>query len=264
MDFTGISARDRSELMKKHLEYTNQRLASKEKDERRRLEGLRDGVRVEYADRIPRVPLSRCPICEEVLVRALDPYGLDGFWWHAVTPVQFKEPEPCPHFALLLGALNLHGRTPQEAQAAVEPGAEVPFVVPRLLGIEGMRAVCYSFKLATGDTAYPVAYFADSLPPSSELHQPWTKRGYQVVGDDGVPAGWSTKTDAWDFDLAPWIESGKLLWIEPEDAGLELKGADDGTSPYVGLAGDRQPQRFQRGQRMLLPLPAGGTAEPYD
>ena len=264
MDFAGISARERAELMTKHLEYSRQRQASKEKEERLRLEALRDGLRVEYADRLPRVPLSRCPYCEEPLVRVFDPYGLDGFWWHAVSPVRFKEPEACPHFAVLLGALNLHGRAPQEAQAAAEPGPEVPYVIPRLLEIETMRSVCFSLKMTTGDTAYPIAYFAESLPPSSELHQPWTKRGYQVTDDDGVPAGWSIKVDGWDFDLAPWIERGKLLWIEPEDPALVLRGAGDGPSPYVGLAGDRQPQRFQRGRRSLLPPPSGGTAEPFD
>ena len=264
MEFDGISGRERDDLLKRHQGYVRQRGASTDGAERRRFKALADSLRGEYADRISRVALSRCPFCEQPLVRAFDPHGLDGFWWHAVSPARFMEPAPCEHFAVLQGALNLHGRSPREARIAVEPGPEIPFVIPRLLGLEGMKAVCFSFKMKTGDTAYPIAYFAPRVPPAKELHQPWRKRGYQVVDDDGVPGGWATKLDLWDFDLAPWIQQDRLLWIEPEDPDLKLHGSADGKSPFSGLTGEQRPQRCQRGQRLLLPLPTGGTAAPFD
>jgi hypothetical protein len=126
----------------------------------------------EYADRLPRVRLSSCPYCGEPLKRVFDPFGMDGPWWHVDVQVKYDEPAACDHFRVLLGAVNLGDRVPEEVRGEVRPGPEVPFVVPALLALPGMLAVVGRLQLATGDVAYPIAYFSDQPTRPVSLHQP--------------------------------------------------------------------------------------------
>jgi len=230
-------------------------------EEMRRLDALAAGLREEYAWRLPRVPFARCPHCGAVLSRSLDPWGLDGPWWNALGLVQPQEPPACEHFCVVLGALNLMGRAPREVEDDVEPGPEVPFVVPRLLGLSGMRAVVNGIALETGDRAFVIAYFADPLPPMDQWHQPWGRRSYTVRDEDGAPQGFAIMNDPWDFDLARWAESGALQWIAPGDTALALRGRADGPCPYAGLPGERRPQLLRNGQRILLDPPDGAAVD---
>lgn len=262
MNGTGMTRAERDALLARYraaLERSDEVTAAEEPDyeEARRLDAVAAGLLEEYEWRLPRVPVSRCPHCGAELVRALDPWGLDGPWWSATGLAQPVEPPACEHFCVVLGALNLMGRAPREAADDVEPGPEVPFVVPRLLGLTGMRAVVSGLALETGDRAFVVAYFADPLPPPDQRHQPWARRSYAVVDDDGQPQGFAIMTDPWDFDLARWADSGALQWIVPGDAGLTLRGKADGACPYAALPGERRPQLIRRGERILLDPPDG-------
>ena len=67
-----------------------------------------------------------CPHCGEPLSRAMDPYGLDGPWWLAIGLVRPEEPPACEHFAVLMGALDLRGRTPREVEDATFVGFDRP------------------------------------------------------------------------------------------------------------------------------------------
>ena len=49
-----------------------------------------------------------------------------------------------------------------------------------------------------------------------------------------------------DFDLARWIEAGKLSWIAPGDGTLALR-MTTAACPYLGLTGCRDEQRVDRG-----------------
>jgi hypothetical protein len=216
----------------------------------------------EYADRLPRVVLSACPHCGEPLTRVFDPYGLDGPWWHVDVEVAFEEPRPCPHFQVLLGAVDLHGREPSEVGAEVKPGPAAPFVVPALLALPGMKAVVGSLALATGDTAYPIAYFSDQPLEPARLHQSWCRDAYWFKDADGN-AGWSIANDPYDFDLEPHLAAGRLSWVDLAERPPYVRGAADGSCPLVELPGDRERQKLCGGERELFGLPSGEVVNPF-
>jgi hypothetical protein len=217
-----------------------------------------------YADRLPRIVMSACPFTGQTLERAFDPFGLDGPWWYQDREVEIAEPEAPATFKVLLGALALRGRTPTEARADVIPGPEVPFVVPRLLRLPGMVCVVSQLTLTTGDTAYPIAYFSPEEIAPKQLHQPWLRQELWFKADESANA-WLIANDAWDFDLEPWVASGKLRWIEPTDAEARVVDGRAGRAcPYVDLPGDRAPQLISSGDRELLELPDGTPINPFE
>ncbi len=225
----------------------------------------------EYADRLPRPVLSICPFTGERYLRTFDPFGLDGPYWDARCMVPFDEPRASPCFQVLLGACDLKGRTPAEVDEQVVPGPSVPFVVPELLALPGMVAVIGRLSFASGDVGYPIAYFSDQPIAPESLHQEWGRLDYWFKRSDGRDAAWLVSTAEWDFELAPWIEKGKVLWIEPDlDAAgqpLVLRRANDPDSPacpFVNLPGERAPQQIEGGERDLLPLPDGTPIDPFN
>lgn len=217
----------------------------------------------EYGDRLPRVPFSRCPFSEKPLLRSLDPFGLDGPWWHKSRIVPIEEPVPPRAFQVILGAMDLHGRSPVEVVAEVTPGPVIPFVVPRLLQLPGMRAVVSRLPaLEHGDVAHIIAYFSEAELPSAELHQHWLRQDLWFPDKQGTTS-WITKNDPLDYDLGPWIESGHVAWIAPEDSHLQLRTGTAGC-PFLGLQGDPHPQMLSGGERYLLEIPDGSPVNPFE
>jgi len=218
----------------------------------------------EYGDRLPRVPVSRCPQTKQVLKRVLDPFGLDGPFWFKSRVVEIEEPPAPLTFKVLLGALDLRGRTPHEAQAEIIPGPEVPFVVPSLLELPGMRAVISRIDLEQGDIAHLIAYFSGEDIPMQDLHQHWLEQDLWYPGEGGGTS-WLTKNDPYEYDLAPWIENGRLAWIEPGDLDLTVYDRTSARScPYVALEGDQHPQSISGGERELLEIPDGSPVDPFE
>ncbi len=217
----------------------------------------------EYGKRLPPVPISRCPFCGQVLEYVVDTWGVDGPWWHIRALANYPRPVE-EHFRVLQGAVDFHGREPAEASVhkTVRPGPGVPFVIPRLLGLPGMRAVISTLALPHGDTAYLTAYFSPQPIHSGLLHQPWPYVDYYVTNEEGESLGWSVHNDAWDFDLKPWIENGQVMWIDPGDRALTLQGGLP--CPYVDLPGVRAPQSVDRGKVSTLDLPTGEPPQPLD
>lgn len=217
----------------------------------------------EYADRLPRVVMSACPFTGAPLKRAFDPFGTDGPWWHKDRTFTPDEPAAPPAFRTLLGALDLRGRVPAESTDAVLAGPDAPFVVPALLRLPGMVAVVSRLELATGDLAYPVAYFSRERIHPAALHQHWTRPELWFTDDEGTRA-WTVSNHAWDFDLAPWIERGQLRWIRPGDARAGVVGPESGERcPYLDLSGDRMPQVLGGGERTLDEPPDGEPPDPF-
>lgn len=217
----------------------------------------------EYADRLPRVVMSACPFTGRPLKRAFDPWGLDGPWWQQGREVEIDEPAPPPAFKVLLGALALRGRAPAEARETVIPGPEVPFVVPRLMDLPGMIAVVARLDLETGDTAYPIAYFSEEEISQTHLHQFWLQQEHWF--DLEGKSAWLIANDPWDFELGPWVRSGRLRWIEPGDpASRVVDGSAGARCPFLDLPGERQPQSIAGGQRELLELPDGTPVDPWE
>jgi hypothetical protein len=221
-------------------------------------------ILAEYADRLPRIVMSVCPLTGEPFKHSFDPFGVDGPWWHQDREVEIDEPEPPDTFRVLLGALAFHGREPTESRDQVIPGPEVPFVVPRLLELPGMVAVVSRLQPETGDIAYPVAYYSPEEIPQQRLHQHWLQQEHFFEIEAGK-SSWLIANDVWDFDLEPWIRSGKLRWTDPDDSGALVPAGDaGGRCPYLDLTGDRFPQGLAGGQRELMELPDGTAINPYE
>lgn len=219
----------------------------------------------EYAERLPYVSISRCPICGTVLEYVVDVMGLDGPWWESLDTVEYPEPQGCEHFNVLLGAVDFHGRPPVEARELDEilPGPGVPYVIPDLLQLPGMQAVVSSFPDGMGDTCYAMAYFAPQRFHGALLHQPWLRQRQEVYDENGSYEGWRVGGNKWDFDLGPWLERQSLLWIAPGDLS-SLIVRKDSPCPYENLPGVRQPQIIRKGDLSLLPLPTGEGFEPFE
>jgi hypothetical protein len=199
----------------------------------------------EYFRSLPRLVMAPCPHCERPLYRSFDPFGLDGLWWRS--DAQPEEPTPCPHFCVLLGAVNLGDHLPQ-LEFDVHPGPGAPFVMPRLMTNLGMTAVVSEIPLVDGAVAYPIAYFAPKRPPAQTLTASWARTNYVYTTQLGEH-GWrraeepSSPTDGtWDFDLLPWLTSGELRWCDPGSDRTKLSDASAETCPFLALPGRRVPQ----------------------
>lgn len=216
----------------------------------------------EYGDRLPRIPFGRCPLTNQVLKRSIDPFGLDGPWWHKSRLMPVEEPAAPPTFKVLLGALDLHGREPAEVGGEVIPGPQIPFVVPRLLKLPGMCAVVYRLEpIANGDVVHAISYFSSDSLPDGELHQHWLRQDLWYPNDEGGTS-WLTQNDRFDYALGPWLASGSLKWIAPGDPELRLRSGEEGC-PYVGLEGDPHPQMLSGGTRYALAIPDGSPIDPF-
>jgi hypothetical protein len=219
----------------------------------------------EYADRLPRIVVGRCPFSGQLLKRAVDVYDLSGPWWKPNKPFRPQEPPTPSTFLVLLGSLDMHGRVPNEAkESSILAGPAVPFVVPAMLNMKGVKAVITSFTLMTGDTAYVISYWSERVIDGSYLHQPWLETMLWFPNGNGGKS-WMTSNDKWDHNLEPWIRAGKLLWINPDDADAKLcDGSQGATCPFVGLPGERRPQYIVDGEVILQDLPDGSLVIPFE
>jgi hypothetical protein len=63
----------------------------------------------DYGNGLPRRVFGRCPFSGDALLRAIDPFGLDGPWWHKSSVLRLNEPKPPSTYQIHLGALSLQG-----------------------------------------------------------------------------------------------------------------------------------------------------------
>lgn len=215
-------------------------------------------LEAEYADRLPRVIMGACPFTGDPLKRALDPWGMEGPWWWAEAGVEIDEPAPPAAFQMLSGAADLHGRAVTEVRELVLPGPPVPYVIPRVLELPGMVAVIAALDLPNGDRLYPISYWCEEPVDPKDLHTPWLRATYWLP--DG---GWMACNAKWDFELAPWIQNGRLRWIAPGDESWTVRQGLQGC-PYVGLPGHQGPQVIEKGELANEPPPDGRPFNPYE
>jgi hypothetical protein len=222
-----------------------------------------NALKTQYFEKLPRYMFGRCPVCNTPLEQVFDPWGLDGFWWQGKLSGLCPKPSGCEHFRVLCGALNLNGHPPQGGKSESYPGPEVPYVIPKTLNYSTMVAVISSIPMANGYTAYPISYFSSEKPPTTALANPWTKTTCNFINPrDGKPA-WTIMTDPWDFELMPWVEKGKIQWIEPGDAKNVLKSAPGSKCPYVGLKGLRLRQVIKNDKRYTQAPPHNEAVDPF-
>jgi hypothetical protein len=254
---------ERDKLLKE-LEDIDDRLYPKKGNgprgkEYRRLHGLYYEKLEEYFERLPRVVMSVCPYCGKALKRSIDPFGLDGHWWAQERLVNVREPEACPHFKVMLGALKVRPGDPVEATHNVQPGPDVPFVVPRLLELPGMIAVVGRIELETGDVAFPIAYFSDKKIRAVDLHATWLRSEYWFKDESGNSC-WNISNDEWSFELKKFLEDKRLHWTDMKT----VMTAEDEQWPYEDLEGVRRPQIIYDGEVDYLEPPTGEIVCPFE
>lgn len=219
-------------------------------------------LRRTYREQLPVLALSRCPFTKAVYEHSLDPFGIDGPWWDyraSNRPLEMMQGTVLAFTGALTMVSNI-----ECAPFLVRPGPGAPFVVPRMLSRDGVRAVIYSLPIGE-HTGYVITYFADPAPDDLEGFNDWGMDFYQFEYDiDHL--GWyqASETAAdHDFDLAPYLTSGQLLWIAPGDDGMTLREGLAGC-PYVDAEGCRVPQMVQDGERWLgeFPFDEDGAPEP--
>jgi hypothetical protein len=204
-------------------------------------------LEADYFQRLPRIAMGPCAVCGKVLHRSFDPLGVDGLWWRS--DAHPDEPPACPHFCVLMGAVDLRASRPQP-DFDVHPGPGVPFVVPRLLEHPGMVAVVSEIEMADGALAYPIAYFAPRRPPVQLLTASWARTNFVYTTQLGVhawrlanalPRGQSGE-EACDFEVQPWLEQGRVRWCEPRTDRSTLSSNTPDAFPFVNPSGVRRPQ----------------------
>lgn len=220
-------------------------------------------LKSEYFAGLPRQAVSRCPHTAAPLVRVFDPWSVDGYWWQEGELAAYDEPVAGPTFAVLTGAVNLNGHPPKGGpRKEAHIGPDVPFVIPRLLKLPSMVAVISCVDMDCGYKAYPIAYFSQEKPKPGSLTSTWRRTSYEWRDEKNAPC-FGYPTDPWDFELEPWIQQGKVMWIEPNDRGLKLVGKADGRCPYVGLPGQRGRQIIKGERLRMEPPPAGEVINPF-
>lgn len=219
-------------------------------------------LRRRYEAGLPRILLSRCPWTGALVWHSFDPFGLDGLWWDYHNPARPVR-ERVWFCRAITGAVAIEAPV-ERFPFLAKPGPGAPYVIPRLLEVPQVQATLSS--LACGrHRAYCVAYFAVQETPGLDWPNDW---GANQRWDEGGESagGWcetSEFEEEWDFDLRPWIRSGKLAWIAPGDATMTLRRELE-ECPYLSLRGTREMQYVQDGQvltsRQIL-VSASGEAK---
>jgi hypothetical protein len=261
-----MTKEERDKLIEDYARIIAERKAagSLPEDERLRIKAERRAILAKYFAGLPRLEISRCPFTGEVLQRAFDPWGVDGFWWQEGIPaIEHEEPAAPASFLVLSGALNLGDQPPLGGELAdAHVGPDVPFVVPALLEHPTVTAVISSIPMECGYTAYPIAYFCKKAPPLVGIHA-WTETTFSYKDSKGHPF-WGISTDPWDFDLEPWIERKKVRWIEPGDEALTVRSGSPSQCPYVGLPGIRKNQVLLGDRLVTKAPPSGEEVSPFE
>ncbi|REE97157.1 hypothetical protein [Thermomonospora umbrina] len=199
-----------------------------------------------YRALLPDVPVARSPISGEAVVWPIDTVDLDGWFWDYDGPARRQPPVPAT-WLCMTGAMRLAPRVP-DTLFPIHPGPGAPYVVPRLLEAPGVTAVIS--QIAVGDhVGWPITYFGP-MPKGRPLENLWGTQSFPIYDDENRYRGFDDTPpwpDDWDFDLRPWLESGRLHWVAPGDDSLTLRqGASE--CPYLDLPGPRTITVIENGE----------------
>ncbi len=190
--------------------------------------------------------MARCPYTGEVVAWPFDDVDLDGWFWRYDAPAR-RLPTVPGNWLAMTGAMRL-GSPLTAAPFTCRPGPGAPFVVPSLLIGTDTTAVIAEVPVGP-HTGWAVTYFGTRVP-GSPLANLWGTGRYPVPDGTGGWTGWAEAPDDpadRDFDLGPWLASGRLRWIAPGDAELTLREGTDGC-PYLDLEGSRESPTIEDGQ----------------
>lgn len=232
--------RDRDLRLSEQEEVTEKELERFERQSRR-LTRWRRVYEVSLSDSL----LARCPFSGELFQHTFDGLGLDGFWWNFEAPSRPYR-ELLPTYFALAGAVALAEEV-EKAPFLCKPGPGVPYVLPALLEHTDIEAVIRELPVGR-HRAFAITYFARSFPIGLAVPNEWgTNRAYIATGES---LGWTSlieNPDDFDFNLRPWIESGKLHWVARDDPGVQLLSEVE-CCPYLDLPGERRIQRVENGK----------------
>jgi len=205
----------------------------------------------DYMDILPLLSISRCPFTGDIVNMQIDIDGLDGLWWNFDAPKRPKTDLSITFFAMD-GAMQLDNEV-KIVPFLCSPGPEIPFVIPRLLSYIQVKAVLSTIKVGN-HTGFIMIYFAEPMLEEVVRINDWGSGRYfdsfSTFNNTVTPGNYieaeSDELD-YDFDLEPWIKSGKLMWIEPGDTTMTLKSVVS-HCPYLHLVGNQNTQYIQMGE----------------
>lgn len=203
-----------------------------------------------YLENLPKSAISRCPFTGELFEISIDKEGLDGLWWNSDAPKR-KNEKFIDSFYAMDGALKLYEEV-EQFPFLCTPGPEIPYIIPRLLEYDQIKAVVSQIKIGK-HTAYPVLYFSDPMLYYEKRVNDWGTNYYwedgNVIEEILTPGNFVSlelETDR-DYDLEKWIKNGKLLWIAQEDINFKLHSYIDGC-PYLDIIGSENDKFIQNGE----------------
>jgi hypothetical protein len=150
-------------------------------------------------------------------------------------------------FLGLAGALHPAPPPFERTPWCVSPGPEAPWIDHELLEHPDIRVVVNAVRIGR-HLGYALAYFGAPGAPDLVRVNAWGTDNYRFV-DDAGEVRWGERQmwpERCDFELAPWIRAGRLLWIAPDDDTLTLRSTVAGC-PYLELPGRREPIYLQDG-----------------
>ena len=192
-----------------------------------------------YLSLLPKLLISRSSITNELYELSIDTLGLDGLWWDSERSVRTSEDDIQSFFALT-GSIKINEDIPN-VPFPIKPGPAVPWVCPRLLEDERISAVISHLKVGNYD-AYITVYYTRDDSIDIERINTWGSDYYIAEDKDGYALFGNTfdTPEEYDFDIAPWIEKGKVKWIDIADESFTLQDSVEGC-PYLNLEGYRYP-----------------------
>ncbi|MBL1075196.1 hypothetical protein JK358_12415 [Nocardia sp. 2] len=201
-----------------------------------------------YRAQLPEVSVSRCPFTGVEVRWPLDDVDLDGWFWDWDKPAR-RLVNPVPRTWLAMGGAVRLAEPVTAAPFMCKPGPDAPYVIPQLLEVPEVRAVVAEVPIGR-HTGWATTYFATIRPTDIPLENTWGSQKYDVYDTGGQWRAWSEHRRLlreYDFELRPWLESGKLLWIAPGDSGVTLR---EGVAecPYLDIDGERRRQRIHNGE----------------
>jgi hypothetical protein len=201
----------------------------------------------EYREKLPRIPVSRCPFTGQIVFYSFDPYGIDGLWWNYEGSDRPTFEDLPSTFCAMTGALKL-GPEIEKTSFLVKPGPEVPYVIPHLLENDTVKAVLYSLPVGN-HIGFAIVYFTEFPITGVKWPNHWGL-SYYSSGKSGADFRWYETydgEDTLDFELEPWIRNGKLQWIFCGDGAMVLHSSIT-NCPYLNLPGTREILRIQSGR----------------
>ncbi|MCU1643429.1 MAG: hypothetical protein JWN03_3704 [Nocardia sp.] len=203
-------------------------------------------VKQEYTKTLPDIAVARCPETGAVVEYPIDIVDFDGWYWDSGNPWR-RSPTVPKNWLTMSGAARL-SEPVAFAPFRCQPGPGLPYVIPRILANEGVRAVLNQVPVGP-HIGWTISYFGPR-PEGVKLENTWGSNVYDIYSDDGEWLGWGeheSDVGEYDFDLAPWLESEKLLWIAPGDPEVQLNAGATGC-PYIGLEGEHRKAGIFRGE----------------